>query len=173
MGFLPGSMEPLGYKTWRLVELSDVALNPSAEVLADTISRLLLPLPSKAVIPKALRLSILVGSTHMSFAGPSVPILNVDIEEREGVWDNIGIVMYEVAVVAAGKGATVVGFSAILTVTVVVAVGMATEKAYWISPCGLAQGIARNEGGDPASGVDKLIGSNPLDMVNMETFEIL
>ena len=169
-------MEPSGYKTWRLVELSDivdVALDPSAEALADTISRLRLLLPSKAVILKALRLSILVGSTHISFAGPSVPMLNVDIEEREGVWDDIGTVMYEVTVVAAGNRATVVGFSTILTVTVVVAVGMATEKAYWISLCGFAQGITRNEGSDLAAGVDKLIGSNPLDMVNMETFEIL
>lgn len=153
----------------------EVALDPSAEALAEfpvTISRFLLVLP-KAVTPKEFRLSNLAGSTHMVFAGPSAPMLDVGIEAREGVWDEIGIVMYEVTVVVAGNNrATVVGSSMILIVTVVVAVGRATEKVYWTSLRGFAQGVTGNEGSDPAPAVDKLIRSNPLDMVIMETVEI-
>jgi hypothetical protein len=119
------------------VELSDIveALDPSAQALAGisvTISRLFFPPVGKVVIPKEERSSILTGGTHISFASPNSPTLDiVGIGERGEVWDDIGTVTHAVTGVAAGDRVTVVGYCAILTVTVVVGgVGMATEKVY-------------------------------------------
>ena len=63
-------------------EFVEVALDPSPQALTGilvTIWRFFLPPLGKEVIPKEVRSFILAGATHMSFAGPSPPTLNLGI----------------------------------------------------------------------------------------------
>ena len=77
-----------------LSEIAEAALDPSAQALTGisvTIWRFLFPLLGKEVIPKGVRSSILVGATHMSFAGPNPSTPNVGIGEGGAVSDEIEI----------------------------------------------------------------------------------